>query len=1215
MRICQNDAGPHLPAEHWSCHAGAECVVCARIIIRSSSLVPVPKLKTAETFIRDFLAAKSRAELNGQPLYRYRIQPEEFDELGAVLTQELRVSEFDQRRIGPKGAMAFCLWASEWWHRNYSAGAWKWMPLLKALGAPELAPGGTRYGELQDLVARGLRAWGRSVYRVGPSKGYLATLVCEGGLPLKLILREGTPLRHYLKGVLEEFKHFGATETPARDLAERLRHRLPGAWRRETVYELSGELIEAVWMLQHELGETDTPVQDLDRKLPGWREELPIRISDQVAKTLLNDLLIEAVQVARRARINVRWNVELVPVADGDWELRGSFHLPATISEEAFNRLFDRWPQGETPRRFTVGVETHTRRFRALALGTERRADDNGRSFRLEPFSGAHRAETNGLMGSRQLLARTPNESCPTDRFQGSSGLGDAAWVFVPRESDGAARPTCRLVGQGTVQVKEPDAFVAVDTGVVPNSGEGEAKAVGSVRNEGQRVVYRVKGRVVFRAEDGSRTVVETEAASDAANVEYHLVGPQKRFGVDTMSAFMGGLSMHKRRDGEFIARIAERDLRWTSDAPGGRWQSFSSAAVDSGLIRGSGRLRYIRDDQIRHSISLCILPQGADIEILPSPDPNRGEVRLVDFGDVVAIAPDIPGLTSMGRTEPNGYRLALSARGDVPREVGVIVDWGGQGRAEFTLPYPARRAAFVGADGTPMPPGAGLAQGSLAGVRAEVIVPDTARFEIQGQYSGSDAAAVRGRFGMLVREIPAVSFGHHVLDLAELDHGITERLALSDSPDAAVRLTIADTGLRDRLQPASISVSRFDLGFELRDDGSTLVGLDARGRRISPADLDLLTVEILPLLEPDQEPIPLERCDRDTWRIPRGSLEPGPHLVVGRQGDWHRVQPMPWHFAQPGHSEDVDSSAIATVAQAYFIASQRNYRSSDEPFGPVVGRLASDPGHRDWPSVFGYLRQTSLPVATFPLLRALVRNPVACAMAAAHASAADFELLWERMELFPFAWWQIPLRNWEEAYVAYGAHWDEQLEEVKDTQRAWKLLEDETDRSIDRVGGRLEGLRAAFCFLSDTVASRPISDKGSKIVTRDRLEQLQKEYKEHRSSCPALKIATDALPDLKGLRSEVTKVTADHSWCAPLFVKRTGLFEVPRCADFADAPALTAAMVVADIQAPDELAHRIRELHANHRSWFEKALKLAQFIAFGRREADKIARQLRSMS
>ena len=122
------------------------------------------------------------------------------------------------------------------------------------------------------------------------------------------------------------------------------------------------------------------------------------------------------------------------------------------------------------------------------------------------------------------------------------------------------------------------------------------------------------------------------------------------------------------------------------------------------------------------------------------------------------------------------------------------------------------------------------------------------------------------------------------------------------------------------------------------------------------------LAVEILPLLEPDQEPIPLERCDRGTWRIPQESLEPGPHLIVGRQGDWQRVQPMPWYFAGPGgHSEDADSSAIATVAQAYFIASQRTDRSSDEPFGAVVGQLARDPGHPDWPLVFGFLRQTSL--------------------------------------------------------------------------------------------------------------------------------------------------------------------------------------------------------------------------------------------------------------
>ena len=1175
----------------------------------------VPQLNTAEDFIRDFLAARGLSESNGQPLYRYRIGPEEFDELGAVLAQELRVPLSGPRRIGPKGAMAFCLWASEWWHRNYEAGAWKWMPLLKALGTPGLAPGGSRYGELQKLVSRGFRAWGRSVYRVGPSRGYLVTLACEGGLPLKLILREQTHLRRYLKGVLEEFKYFGTTDTPSRDLAERLRGRLPRAWRREVVYELSGELIEAVWLLQHELEETDTPVQDLDRKVPGWRDEFPVRISDDVARTLLNDLLIEAVKVARRARIDVRWNVDLAPVSNGDWELRGSFHIPATISGEAFNRLFGCWSQVRSPRRFDLGVQTPTGRFRVLALGTERRTDGDGRSFRLEPFPAANRAETTGLMGSRRLLARTHSKRCPTDRFQGSSGLGEAAWVFVPRESRGSARPTCRLIGQGTVQVEESCAFVAVDAGVLPDGDAGEARRIGSLRNERERVVYQVRGRVVFRAEDGSRTVVETEAAANATNLEYHLLGREKRFGASTMPTFLGSPSMYLRRDGEPIARIPERHLQWKPNVPGGRWQSYSSAAVDSGSIRGSGWLRYIKNDEIRHAVSICILPQGADIELLPSSDPRFGEVRLSGFGNAVAIARPTPGLVFEGQAEPDGYRLALSTVGDAPREVGIVADWHGQGRAEFLLPFPARRAVFVAADGTPMPPGASVAQGSLAGVRAEVIVPGSARFEIEGQYSGRDAAAVRPRSGKFAREIPAASRGHYVLDLAELDHSIAERLELSDSPDAAVRLTIVSAELRDTLASTSISVSRFDLGFELRGGETTVVWLDLRGRTISPADLDSLAVEILPLLDPDSEPISLERCcDRDAWRIPRDRLEPGPYLVLGRQGDWQRVQPMPWYFARPGETGDADSSVIATVAQAYLKASKQNHRSSDEPFGPLVRQLASDPGHSDWPLVFGYLRQTSLPVATFPLLRALVRNPVACAMAAAHASAADFRLLWERLERFPFAWWQIPLNTWGEAFVAYGGYWDKELEVIEDTERAWKLLRDETDRSIDRVSGQLEGLRAAFLFLSDRVANRTISDKGSKIVTPDRLEQLQKEHDEHRASCPALGMASHALPKLRGLQSEVKRVIAEHRWCRSLFVKRAGLFEVPRYADFVDAPALTAAMVVAGVEGPVELADGIRELRANHRSWFDKALRLAQFIAFGRREAEKIARQLRSL-
>ena len=389
-------------------------------------------------------------------------------------------------------------------------------------------------------------------------------------------------------------------------------------------------------------------------------------------------------------------------------------------------------------------------------------------------------------------------------------------------------------------------------------------------------------------------------------------------------------------------------------------------------------------------------------------------------------------------------------------------------------------------------------------------------------------------------------------------------------------------------------------------------MGLDSRGQRISPRDLDSLDVMILSLLEPDEEQFRLQRCGSDTWRVPQDSMEAGPYLILGRQGDWHRVQPMLWYVPQQGHPGDADASAASTVARAYAKVSLGECRSSEEPFRPVVTQLAADPGHPDWPLVFGYLRRTSLPVATFPLLRALVRNPVACVTAAAHASAEDFELLWERMEQLPFAWWQIPLCSWQDAFVAYGQHWEGVLDRVEDTDLAWQLLEDETDRCIDRVKGRLGGLLAAFRFLSDRVAGRPISDKGSKIVTPEKLNWLQQEYDQHRNSCPALSITPYAIPELQGLLSQVKRVAADHPWCRSLFVKRTGVFEEPRCADVADAPALAAAMVVADIEASDELAHGIRGVRANHRSWFDEALRLAQFIAFGRREAAKIQRQIR---
>ncbi len=1172
-------------------------------------------MKTAKTFLDGFFSARDLSLPNGQPLYRYRITPEEFADLERVLEWELRQKHFGHGHISLDAAKAFCLWASEWWHRNYDGGRWKWEPLVSAIGMPEFAPSGGQYHILRDLVTRGLRAWRRTIYRFGPSRGFLATIACEGGLPLKLILREGTHLRRYLKGVLEEFRLLGATGIPPRDLASRLRNQLPRAWRRDVVYELAGELIQAIWRLRAELSNGDTPIQELDGKRPGWRDELPLTVSDEVATILLNGLLVEAIEVARRARSSIRWNLYLAPVADGEWELRGSFDLPATISREALQALFGFESLDRVPPRFHLGVKTEKQAFRGLAQATEELINGGGR-FRLELLPSAHTRQTEDLTGPRKLIARTYDAEYATDQFPGAPGLGQLAWVFAPMDPAGPPRTTCRLVGQSTVRVKDAWALLAVEAGTSVASDEGSLEPTGSVRNAGSWRVYRIRGKATIAEEDGSRAIVETNASAGDHDIEYFLTRPTTWFGGDAKIVFLGGPAVQRRRDGEFVERVPERDLEWRPDIPGGRWGAYSCAAVASGAIRGEGRLRHVTNNIVRHSISICVLPGEADIEIRPSSDPTTGEIRFSRFGGIVANVQPTPGLRATGYPEPDGFRLLLRASGDPPREVPIVVDWPEGGRMTPALPFPARRAGFAAPDGRRLRIGARVAEGSLPGVQAEVVTPGHADYVLRGEGPGSRGGTdgATGHQDLFVHEIPAVRYGHHLLDLGQVDREVSERLELADRLDATVRLRIADRGSGATLPGADIFVSRFDLGFRRAGNESIpLFTLDERSlEHVSRDDVTSLVVELLPLLEPDQSPVPLRPCSEGTWTLPPEPLAPGPYFICGRQGDQQRVRPLPLHLPQPQTRSGHPSRDPTTVAEAYTAAFAENHAFEDRLFRSVAGALVSDPGHEDWPLVFGYLGLESFLPMVFPLLRSLVRDPVACAMATARAGEADFSFLWERMEIFPFAWWQLPLPSWERAYLAYAEHCSKELQNVGDTDLAWAILNGEMDRSLDRVKSRLTGLSPAFDFLNSRATGRLIPRDSSCIATREKLDTLLEDYGRQLWACPAFDPESPTPLERSGIREAFEKVQAAYPWSVGLF--RTAdhdAIKASRRTDLVYTPALVAVLVVSEDAVGHDLARRIRGSRSDHPNWFDQTLELAQQIAFGLREADYIRRQL----
>ena len=206
------------------------------------------------------------------------------------------------------------------------------------LRRPELGPGGHRYGMLCQMVVVGLKRWKRDVLRTGHGRAFLVTLACEGGLPLKLVQKEGASLRVYFRALLEETRVFGRWGVPFSTLAERVQDRLPRTLRNQVVYELCGSLAAEIWRLQEIVGEARDPVVELDRHHPGWRERLPLLVSDEVTKALLRNLLTDAAEVVNMGG-RLRWERFLEQAGEA-WILKGRFELPASLGLTEVEALF-----------------------------------------------------------------------------------------------------------------------------------------------------------------------------------------------------------------------------------------------------------------------------------------------------------------------------------------------------------------------------------------------------------------------------------------------------------------------------------------------------------------------------------------------------------------------------------------------------------------------------------------------------------------------------------------------------------------------------------------------------------------------------------------------------------------------------------------------------------------------------------------------------------
>ena len=945
---------------------------------------------------------------SAMPLYGYRCSDTEFEELGHVLRAGTQPPVGYYHRVTRAGTALFCLYAAEWWRRTHRGGPWKWAGILEGAGWE-----GTSFPRLYEVVEEGLGSWGRPLLRVGANRGFLVTLACEGGLPLHLVTSEGTALRDYLLAVLEEFQIYRPAGYAAEELAARASELLPRSLRQDVVYRLSGQLIDEIWQLQRKIGGASTPVRELDRTDPGWRDRLPLLVPDDVARALLNPLVEEAVKLAGGGASGLRMRRFLRRAGHG-WMLLSEIVVPASISEPRLVELFGT-EASNLSGRFELYLENGAGSGIPIALATQ---IDRGKSklFRLEAMNTGQQLERAAACAGRRLRANAAGLSLGPVGLPGGAALLDLPWVFADKSgSEDGAPHELAFLGQGSVSTRHTEAFAAAPWETNQAEQEGAECELVSEIAEADRAIFRVRGTVRFTDAEGNVCRVQTAAEREGAP-EYQLAGPLLPGTLGNAQVFRGAPSLRASDAGGRVERIPPERLEWH---PVGRrpitWRPVTAVCL------GTVDLRLVDHDALLHRDRAAVVPANAEIRLHSSGSFKKGEIALLGFHEAEVSWETTPGLEI--RVENQGddgaIRLHCESAEDPPSAISTQLKWAAGRALELRLPFPSNGCRFIAPGGRVLADEEIVPVDRLSGVLATgTTTKERERFFICGNLYADDISCTENCSFQLDETLEEVIPSRFELDLWTLQASLRDLFAVTEDLDAYVRLEIASP-MASHAMHRRLRVSRFDLNL-VRDPKEGEVRLRAEDLgRLDWKGLENLHVKAAPLWRPNDQPVELEPVSGPLapgrWRFETERRAAGPWMILGRDGDWNRMRPLLWNV--PGKDDSLllerfQPHASGALATAVCIADQV---TRTQALDALLAALAEDCCHEDWREIYCYLeRFRDLPASTLDVIERMIATPRAAAAALLNApDPGMFASAWSLLEELPFLWSMVPVKTW----------------------------------------------------------------------------------------------------------------------------------------------------------------------------------------------------------
>jgi hypothetical protein len=543
--------------------------------------------------------------IDGRPLHAYRLADEKFTQLQTDLKAKGPALMFAVDKVL---AAKFVLWAAEWFRRCYDGTGQRW----DALGAPlGLTSTWTNYRKLTDI---GLQYWKIPELRINGTHHRLAAIARQGGFPLAALEGKGAGwaprFLERLVGML--LAQPDASLAVAERIAGSLMDLVPETWRSQEIRIVSAELGAEIVRLRRLADAAGAPEGSLtslwlDQHHPSWRDELPVGVSSEAGRALIDGLMKITVLRGGAGAVGVR---RLLHLKDGTRRELVELKLTGTLNDiegRAISRnLEENWsrlrlfPSGEFARHVTGELATAD----PDEDGTWTSRPSITRSRFDLPISVPVVAELRGAG------ARVGEAFC----LPGGDAVRSAVGVYVADDEEGRDDADLLiLVGTGSGGYSAEQLFVDLPDSwsCLPHSEQSACELVAGGKQRG-RALWRVEGAVMATSEIGDRFLVRS-GQKGAQRDSLVLLGAFARdcASVDASLALYLGSPRFVLREGVRERSAASSEVIWRT--PGTSAWHGTTRQPELGLCEFAWRDQ--QSGHIRSRVDAVILSADFSIE------------------------------------------------------------------------------------------------------------------------------------------------------------------------------------------------------------------------------------------------------------------------------------------------------------------------------------------------------------------------------------------------------------------------------------------------------------------------------------------------------------------------------------------------------------------------------------------------------------------------